>query len=84
MTFQNLTLSSLFNRSFRLICLAASIWSYSQAIAGSPIDATGYYCWDGFPPNLTCSRDDGNNTICDYDSVVWDNLIIDVREVARV
>ena len=80
MTFQNLTLSSLFNRSFRLIFLAASIWAHSLAIAGSPIDATGYYCWDGFPPNLTCSRDNGNNTICDYDTIVWDNIIIDVRE----
>ena len=80
MTFQNLIVSSLFNRSFRLIFLAASIWSSSLAIGGSAIPATGYYCWDGFPPNLTCSRDDGNNTMCDYDNVVWDNVIIDVRE----
>jgi len=65
-----------------LIAAAIAIAVANQLSAGSVIQANAFYCYDGFPPNQICSRDDGNNTVCDYDTVIWDNVSVSVGEDA--
>lgn len=66
-------------RLFYLLLIASNA-AIHHSHAGSPLSAGGYYCWDGLAPNQVCSRDDGNNTVCDYDTIVWDNVILDIRQ----